>query len=156
MKIDYKNVSEDDFRKIVLQEHLNGNFRGDPHKMEVKFKRKPNSIGFVSVVGFNSITSDQDIVSFCGLDIFPTKEGVIGFIHCLGVPKSYRGQHLSNEVLQKVEDEAKKQFPELKAILSVCNPISAKTHTKNGYIITHPGRLSKTGKLMQIRLRKDL
>lgn len=152
-EFEYKELQEDAFRSIVLAEHLDKQFKGDAHKMEINFKRKPNSVDFVSVVSYDD---DEKVASFCGLDLFESKEGLVGFIHCLGVTKPHRGKKLSNSALHAVEVLAKEKHPDLKCILSVCNPISAKTHERNGYVVTNPGRLSKNGKLMQIRLKKDL
>lgn len=151
-------LGEDEFRELVFEEHKKGHFRGDPHTMQVKFKLHKNSIGFVAVKFLYDDGEPEplplcDVMGFCGMDIYE-KDGVRhGFIHCLGVPKEYRRQGLSKLLLLEVEKIAKEQF-DIKDINSTCNPISERSHILAGYDVTHPGRLSPSGKRMQIKLKK--
>ena len=95
------------------------------------------------------------VVCFCGIEIYKDKSGKdTGYIHCLGVTKPYRGRKLSNFILEDIERECIESGFDLNAIHSTCNPISAKTHERVGYVVVHPGRLSSKGKRMQIRLTK--
>ena len=99
--------------------------------------------------------SISPIVCFCGIEIYKDKDGKdTGYIHCLGVTKPYRRRNLSNFILEDIERECIESGFDLNAIHSTCNPISAKTHERVGYVVVHPGRLSSKGKRMQIRLTK--
>ena len=152
MVITYK---EQEFRDMVMLSHLNGGFKGDAHRMQIKFKKSARSIDFIAI----SFVDDEvgTLQGFCGIDIFKVKDKeLIGSIHCLGVIQCFRKKGYSIALLNEIEKAAKKTYPELSKILSVCNPISAKSHEKVGYVITNPGRLSANGKLMQIRLCKSL
>lgn len=145
-----KNVEE--FKDLVFREHKNGGFRGDPHKMQADFKLHKNSVGFISLYLEDE---DRKIPGFVGLDVFESNGEKTGFIHCLGVTKQYRGQGLSSPLLLEVEKIAIEKYG-IKSILSICNPISERSHLNAGYIVTNPGRLSPSGKRMQIRLKKDI
>lgn len=142
---------EEEFRGVVLDLHKAGHFKGDPHKMQTNFKKHKNSVRFVSI-GYEV---DGQIVAFCGMDVFEVgpKKIVKGMIHCQGVIQSHRQKGLSKQILKEIEDHIGDEVVE---ILSICNPISCKSHQSVGYLITNPGRLSPSGKLMQIRLTKTL
>lgn len=147
-------LEESDFRELVLRKHKEGEFRGDPHKMEANFKDNKRHIDFIGVEIVDK--DDPKFGGFCGIEIFHTNFGMKSMIHCLGTYKQARGNGLSHDLLLEVEKLAKEKYPELISILSTCNPISCKSHEKVGYKIIHPGRLSSTGKLMQIKLEKML
>ena len=170
-------VDEEIFLKVIKNEHRIGNFRGDDHKMEINYKRKPNS-EFVGIIGFSrqvitdhpelfdiSIIDDITNLGDCDFDATKAlkenyfklgrKDGAISpVVCCLGVTKPYRGRKLSNFILEDIERECIESGFDLNAIHSTCNPISAKTHERVGYVVVHPGRLSSKGKRMQIRLTK--
>ena len=146
-------MEEAEFRDLVLKEHKAGHFKGDPHKMQVDFKLNKESVDFVGLAFYDEQSSE--VAGFVGLDVYKSKEGTVGMIHCLGVPKKYRRQGISVKLLEAVEEAAKSKY-DLVAVYSICNPISEKSHLKAGYVVTHPGRLSPSGKRMQIRLKKHL
>lgn len=141
-------LNEEEFRELVVKTHKDKHFKGDPHKMQVDFKTKKTCTDMFGVC----IKMEEDIMGFCGIEIFEYKNTKIGFIHCLGVLKEHRGKKLSIDLLNIITDIIKNEYTDVVKIMSTCNPISAKSHEKAGYVITHPGRLSKTGKLMQIKL----
>lgn len=151
-------LEEEEFRDLVFQEHKKSHFKGDPHTMQVKFKLHRNSVGFVAVKfmkehGEGELPSTNDVMGFCGMDVYE-KDGLKhGFIHCLGVPQQYRRQGLSKLLLLEVEKIAKEKYG-IVDINSTCNPISERSHILAGYDVTHPGRLSPSGKRMQIKLKK--
>lgn len=149
-KYNMKKLSEQEFRELVKNEHLKGSFKGDPHRMQVDFKTDKNSEDFFAIAYFDG----DETVAFCGLDVYKTLKGQFGMIHALGVTKNYRGKRYSTPVLLEIEKQAREKYPNI-SILSICNPISARSHISAGYTVTHPGRLSKTGKRMQIRLIKE-
>ena len=146
-------MEESEFRDLVIKEHKAGHFKRDPHKMQVDFKLNKASVGFVGLAFYDE--SSSEVAGFVGLDVYESKEGTVGMIHCLGVPQKYRRKGLSVELLKAVEEVAKSKYG-LVAVYSICNPISEKSHLKAGYVVTHPGRLSPSGKRMQIRLKKHL
>jgi N-acetylglutamate synthase-like GNAT family acetyltransferase len=150
MKFEY--IMENDFRKTVEDAVLNGNFKNDPHKMCVDFKRNKNTIAFF---GVKMVNDQEQVIGFCGLDVFQTRDKICGFIHCLGVCKPYRGNGYSVILLNRIENYAKSKM-HIDKILSTCNPISTKSHLKAGYTQLDNGRITKTGKIMQIHLEKIL
>lgn len=151
MEYTVEDINEQDFRQLVLDLHKQGYFKGDPHRMQADFKLHRGSIDFVAIVYKDG---EGRPFAFCGADIFKTSKGEIkGMIHCQGVIQSHRGHGYSVQLLKDIE----KRLPEdLTEMLSVCNPISARSHQKVGYIVIHPGRITKTGKRSQIRLKKDM
>lgn len=150
-----RELKEPEFRELVLRKHKEKEFpSSDPHRMQANFTDNKNHVDFfgVEIVDKN----DPHFGGFCALEVFNTKRGLTGEIRCMGTYVNARKQGLSKQTLEAVEAFAKRECPELKVILSVCNPISAKSHEALGYKVTNPGRLSSTGKLMQIRLEKVL
>lgn len=143
-------LNEQEFRKMVLDLHMAKHFRGDPHRMQADFKKHKNSQRFVGI----AYEEDEQIVAFCGMDVFKTSAGDIkGMIHCQGVIQSHRRKGLSIKILKEIEGYMGDDVTE---ILSICNPISCKSHQAVGYEITSPGRTTRTGKISQIRLKKDV
>lgn len=146
--MDIRRLTEFEFRELVTQLHKEKHFTGDPHKMQVRFKRHKNSVQFIGIAYYK----DDEPIAFCGVDLFVTSSRDIkGMIHCLGVIKSERGKGLAVKLLEDIEAALP---PEVTEILSICNPISSRSHQKAGYQITHPGRRTPTGKISQIRLKK--
>lgn len=146
-----EKLNEEEFRELVRKSHSEGHFSGDPHKMHSQFKLHNNSIDFKAI---SYVNDENKAIAFCGMDIFKTSKGQKkGMIHCQGVIKEERGKGLSVKILQDIEKELPNDVEE---ILSICNPISSGSHQKAGYIVTNSGRKTKTGKISQIRLKKEL
>lgn len=146
-------LNEIEFRQLVVDLHKQGHFSGDPHRMQVNFKLHSRSVCFVGIAYEDEHGRP---FGFCGADVFQGSDGTVrGMIHCLGVIKSHRGRGYSKQLLLDIEQRLPKDL-RVKEMLSICNPISARAHERVGYEITHPGRLTKTGKRSQIRLKKVL
>lgn len=143
-----RKVNIDEFKSIVKESHLNRNFSGDSHKMQIEFKTQNRFKEFIGIV----YEHNDNVIGFCGLEIFETaRKEIKGMIHCLGVVQNYRNKGLSKKLLLEVE----KFMPDnVEEILTICNPISAKSHEGVGYIVTNPGRVTSTGKICMIRLKK--
>ena len=145
-----KNIESkiNEFKNFINEKHRQGLFKGDHHTMDRIFKPKKTIVDFISIMREDG---------FVALDIFTDSKGnKFGMIRCLGVPNTHRGKGISNELMRDIEEIGKKSHPDMKMLVSTCNEISAKSHIKNGWIITNPGRPTKSGDMCMIKLKKDL
>lgn len=138
----------------IKKNYRKGYFKHDDHQMDINFSLKKTTVGFYGVYYTNP---EDEIVAFCSCEVYELANGTkLGYIRCQGVIDPYRGNGLSPIVLQDAEDFAYESQPEMKKILSTCNPVSAHVHEKVGYKIVHPGHLTKNGKLCMIKLEKEM
>ena len=143
---------EKGFKDMVMNEHVKGGFTNDYYRMTVDFSTRKSAVDFIGV----SLSNQQgEIVAFCGMEVFIGRDDLVGYAHCLGVPKQFRGNGFSYIVIQELEKLTLQKQPKVTRMLTVCNEIGQKIYEKLGYKVTNPGWENKLGTVMQIRLEKD-
>lgn len=146
-----KHHDELSFKKMVRRQHELGGFIDDNYRMEVDFKTRKSCIDLIGV----SLENDEgEVVAFCGIEVFIGQDDLVGYMHCLGVPKDHRKKGYSTLVIDSAEKAIIEKMPKISRILTVCNEAGLGVYGKAGYEVTNNGRLSRNNKRSQIRMQK--
>lgn len=152
-RLSVKHHDEQSFKKMVRKQHELGGFIDDNYRMEVNFSTRKSCIDFVGV----SIEDDTgQVVAFCSMEVFIGQDDLVGYMHCLGVPKEFRKNGYSVLAIKETEEAVLQKQPKVSRILTVCNEAGLSIYGKAGYIVTNKGRISQNNKRSQIRMQKVL